>query len=69
MGNYLMSDIEKIEAVLFAAAEVELNLGSEYGRKILAEKIKSALDNDDTNDTRASKSSYKNFWYGRTTNL
>ncbi len=46
-----MSDIEKIEAVLFAAAEVELNLGSEYGRKILAEKIKSARDNDDTNDT------------------
>ena len=46
-----MSDIEKIEAVLFAAAEVELNIGSEYDRKILAEKIKNALDKDDTNDT------------------
>jgi len=46
-----MSDIEKIEAVLFAASDVELNLGSHYARKILAEKIKSALDRDDTNDT------------------
>ena len=46
-----MSDIEKIEAVLFAAAEVELNIGSEHDRKILAEKIKNALDKDDTNDT------------------
>lgn len=46
-----MDDIEKIEAVLRAAAEVELNLDSEYGRKILAERIKSALDSDDTNDT------------------
>jgi hypothetical protein len=44
-----MSDIEKIEAVLYAAAEVELNLDSEYARKILAEKIKKALDTDDTN--------------------
>ena len=43
-----MSDIEKIEAVLRSAAEVELNLDSEYARKILAERIKSALDNDDT---------------------
>ena len=40
--------LKKIEAVLAAASEVELNLGSEYGRKILAERIKSALDNDDT---------------------
>ena len=46
-----MTDLEKIEAVLAAASEVELNLGSEYGRRILAERIKSALDNDDTNDT------------------
>ena len=46
-----MSDLEKIEAVLRAAAEVELNLDSEYARKILAERIKSALDRDDTNDT------------------
>jgi len=45
-----MSDIEKIEAVLAAASEVELNLGSEYGRKILAEKIKSAIDNADKDD-------------------
>ena len=45
-----MSDIEKIEAVLSAAAEFELNLGSEVARKILAERIKSALDRDDTND-------------------
>ena len=43
-----MTDVEKIEAVLRAAAEVELNLDSEYGRKILAERIKSALDRDDT---------------------
>ena len=46
-----MDDIDKIEAVLQAAAEVELNLDSEYARKILAERIKSALDRDDTNDT------------------
>lgn len=44
-----MSDIEKIEAVLQAAADFELNLGSETARKILAERIKSALDRDDTN--------------------
>jgi hypothetical protein len=44
-----VTDVEKIEAVLRAAAEVELNLDSEYGRKILAERIKSALDRDDTN--------------------
>ena len=44
-----MSDIEKIEAVLCAAAEVELNLDSEHARKILAERIKNALDKDDTN--------------------
>ena len=44
-----MSDLEKIEAVLQAAAEVELNLDSETARKILAERIKSALDRDDTN--------------------
>jgi hypothetical protein len=43
-----MSDVEKIEAVLYAAAEVELNLFSKYARKILAEKIKKAIDNDDT---------------------
>ena len=43
-----MSDIEKIEAVLQAAADFELNLGSETARKILAERIKSALDRDDT---------------------
>ena len=43
-----LSDIDKIEAVLRAAAEVELNLDSEYARKILAERIKSALDRDDT---------------------
>ena len=46
-----MSDVEKIEAVLSAAAEVELNLDSEYARKILAKRIKDALDSDDTNDT------------------
>ncbi len=46
-----MSDIEKIEAVLKAASEVELNLDSEYARKILAERIKNALDKDDTNST------------------
>jgi len=46
-----MSDIEKIEAVLAAAAEVELSLDSEVARKILAERIKNALDRDDTNDT------------------
>ena len=46
-----MSDIEKIEAVLAAAAEVELNLDSEHARKILAERIKNALDKDDTNST------------------
>jgi len=51
MGNYIVSDIEKIEAVLAAAAEVELNLDSEVARKILAERIKNALDRDDTNDT------------------
>ena len=45
-----MDDIDKIEAVLQAAAEVELNLDSGYARKILAERIKSALDRDDTND-------------------
>jgi hypothetical protein len=44
-----MSDVEKIEAVLVAAAEVELNLDSEYARKILAKRIKAALDRDDTN--------------------
>ena len=41
-----MSDIEKIEAVLKAASEVELNLDSEYARKILAERIKNALDDE-----------------------
>ncbi len=46
-----MSDIEKIEAVLDASAKVELNLDSEYARKILAKRIKNALDKDDTNDT------------------
>ena len=46
-----MSDTEKIEAVLFAASDVELDISSHYARKILAEKIKSALDRDDTNDT------------------
>ncbi len=52
-----MSDIEKIEAVLKAASEVELNLDSEYARKILAERIKNALDvdfqifKDDTDST------------------
>ena len=46
-----MDDVEKIEAVLAAAAEVELNLDSEYARKILAKRIKVALDRDDTNDT------------------
>ena len=51
MGNYIVSDIEKIEAVLAAAAEVELNLDSEVARKILAERIKNALDKDDTNST------------------
>lgn len=49
MGNCIVSDIEKIEAVLTAAAEVELNLDSEYARKILAKRIKAALDRDDTN--------------------
>ena len=39
MGNGIVSDIDKIEAVLAAAAEVELNLGSETARKILAERI------------------------------
>ena len=51
MGNGIVSDIDKIEAVLAAAAEVELNLDSEYARKILAKRIKVALDKDDTNDT------------------
>ena len=46
-----MSDIEKIEAVLASAAEVELNLDNESSRKILAKRIKAALDKDDTNDT------------------
>ena len=46
-----MSDIEKIEAVLKAASEVELNLDSEHARKILAERIKNALDKDDTDST------------------
>lgn len=58
-----MSDIEKIEAVLAAASEVELNLGSEYGRRILAERIKSALDNDDTNDTMEGQLTF-NFCFG-----
>jgi hypothetical protein len=49
MGNGIVSDIDKIEAVLAAAAEVELNLDSEYARKILAKRIKAALDKDDTN--------------------
>ena len=49
MGNGIVSDIDKIEAVLAAAAEVELNLDSEYARKILAKRIKVALDKDDTN--------------------
>jgi hypothetical protein len=44
-----MSDIEKIEEVLKAAVEFELNLEREYSIKILAERIKSALDRDDTN--------------------
>jgi len=43
-----MDDIKKIEFVLQAAAEVELNLDSDYARKILAERIKNALDRDDT---------------------
>ena len=46
-----MSDIDKIEAVLKAASEIELNLDSEHARKILAERIKDALDRDDTNST------------------
>ena len=46
-----MSDVEKIEAVLKAASEIELNLDSEHARKILAERIKNALDKDDTNST------------------
>ncbi len=45
-----MSDVEKIEAVLKAASEIELNLDSEHARKILAERIKNALDKDDTNN-------------------
>jgi hypothetical protein len=51
MGNYLMSDVEKIEAVLQAAVEFGLDFEREYSLKILAERIKSALDSDDTNDT------------------
>ena len=46
-----MSDIEKIQAVLQAAIEFELDFKREYSIKILAERIKSALDRDDTNDT------------------
>lgn len=46
-----MSDIEKIEAVLKAASEVELNLDSEHARKILAERIKNALDKDHADST------------------
>ena len=38
-----MSDVEKIEAVLAAAAEVELNLDSEYARKILAKESRPRL--------------------------
>ena len=51
MGNYLMSDVEKIEAVLHVAADLELNLDSQYARNFLAKSIKHALDSDDTNDT------------------
>lgn len=46
-----MSDIEKIEKVLKAAVEFGLDFEREYSIKILAERIKSALDSDDTNDT------------------
>ena len=46
-----MSDLEKIETVLRAAVEFELNLERDYSIKILAERIKNALDRDDTNDT------------------
>ena len=48
MGNYLMSDVEKIERVLQVAADLELNLDSQYARNFLAKSIKHALDNDDT---------------------
>ena len=44
-----MSDVEKIEAVLQAAVEFGLDFEREYSLKILAERIKSALDSDDTN--------------------
>jgi len=54
-----MSDIEKIEAVLAAAAEVELNLDNESSRKILAKRIKAALDKDDTNDTMEGQLTFK----------
>lgn len=49
MGNYLMSDVEKIERVLQVAADLELNLDSQYARNFLAKSIKHALDSDDTN--------------------
>ena len=46
-----MSDVEKIERVLHVAADLELNLDSQYARNFLAKSIKHALDSDDTNDT------------------
>ena len=46
-----MSDVEKIERVLQVAADLELNLDSQYARNFLAKSIKHALDSDDTNDT------------------
>ena len=43
-----MDDIDKIEEVLKAAVEFGLDFEREYSLKILAERIKSALDRDDT---------------------
>tara|TARA_Y100001938_G_scaffold111208_1_gene152141 strand:+ start:47 stop:190 length:144 start_codon:yes stop_codon:yes gene_type:complete len=42
--------IEVIIKTLEGAADLEINLGSESGRKFLAEKIKIALDRADNND-------------------
>lgn len=42
-----MTDTEIIEQCLEKADALEINLGSEYARKFLAEKIKEELDKAD----------------------
>ena len=45
MANYIItSDYVKIIEALEEVADMEINLGSEAGRKFLAQKIKDALD-------------------------